>query len=152
MGRIGYPVAGAPAGTGFTTAWDSNVGVSMGALQLAGNSRAYLTDPRGRYVKLDLRGKTLRFTVDASNVPCSCNAALYFVSMTGPYCDIQSTPACTEIDLFEGNQAAIQATVHTKTGLGGDGSCNQWGCTVNWGNCKAVGLELPRSLAGFSPA
>jgi hypothetical protein len=49
-------------------------------------------------------------------------------------CDIQSTPSCTELDLFEANSHAVQATVHTQRGLGGDGTCNQWGCTVNWGN------------------
>ena len=53
--------------------------------------------------------------------------------------DIQTKPACAEIDLFEGNLAAVQATVHTRTGVGGDGSCNQWGCAVNWGNFPIAG-------------
>ena len=49
-------------------------------------------------------------------------------------CDIQSNNWCTELDLFEGNQQSAQATVHTRRGNGGDGTCNQWGCAVNWGN------------------
>ena len=83
------------------------------------------------YQALNLLGKTLRFTADVSNVPCSNNAALYFVSMSGTspdgYCDIQTSPSCTEIDVFEANVGAIQATIHTQRGLGGDGTCNQWG-------------------------
>ena len=105
---------------------------------MAGNSRAYLVeDVQGdwdAYERLDLRGKTMAFTADVSQVSCSCNAALYLVAMSGQYCDIQSTPACTELDIFEANSQAFQATVHTKVGLGGDGTCNQWGCAVNWGN------------------
>ena len=89
--------------------------------------------PQPLYQLIDLRGMTLRFTVDVSKVPCSTNAALYFVRMgeSAKYCDIQTHPACAEIDLFEGNRMAIQSTVHTKTGLGGDGSCNQWGCVCS---------------------
>ena len=50
------------------------------------------------------------------------------------YCDIQTPNSCTEIDLFEANSHSIQATVHTRRGFGGDSTCNQWGCAVNWGN------------------
>ena len=46
------------------------------------------------------------------------------------------TPACAEMDVFEANQAAIQATMHTESGSDwkSDGSCNRAGCYVNWGN------------------
>ena len=103
-----------------------------GAVRLVDNSRAYLLhDSRhaGMYERFDLRGKIMQFTVDVSQVACSCNAALYLVAMTHGYCDIQSRGnPCTELDLFEANSHAIQATVHTERGEGGDGSCNQWGC------------------------
>ena len=76
-------------------------------LLLRGNQRAYLIGSRGepphrrdatwetlRYDKLSLLGKTLRMTIDVSNVGCGCNAALYLVAMPdtpdhdGPsYCD-----------------------------------------------------------------
>ena len=87
---------------------------------------------------VDLRGQTLRFTIDVSNVPCGCNAALYFVAMRAPaseqwasYCDILTTPSCVEIDLFEGNAGAIQSTIHTTTGEVTDSEhCNAWGCSV----------------------
>jgi hypothetical protein len=51
------------------------------------------------------------------------------------YCDIQETDgsACLEIDLFEGSRKAFQSTIHTSTGTGSDGTCNQWGCYANWG-------------------
>ena len=116
--------------------WGNGAQVAGDAITLSGNNRLYLKDGGG-YAHIDLRGKTLRFTVDVSRVPCSCNAALYLVSMpfpNGGYCDIQTQPSCTELDLFEANSHSIQATVHTRRGYGGDGTCNQWGCAVNWGN------------------
>ena len=130
------------------------------ALRLDGNSRAFLiaNSTAGEagardFERVDLRGKTLRMTVDVSHVPCSCNAALYLVRMSkGPtsnYCDIQSVPSCTELDLLEANTHAVQSTVHTSLGLGGDGSCNQWGCAVNWGNWKlTAGGQRTRALFG----
>ena len=92
-----------------------------------------------RFERFDLRGRTLRFTVDLSHVPCGTLAALYFVAgNTGQhadvYCDMHTPEPCTEIDLFEGNKWALQTTVHTRTGSGPDGTCNEWGCTVNVGN------------------
>lgn len=83
------------------------------------------------YRKLDLLGKALSFTVDLSEVPCGCNAAIYLVQMDAPvgersnYCDIQGFDSdfdevepCTEIDLLEGNAKAVQATLHTTKGRG----------------------------------
>ncbi len=86
-----------------------------------------------------------------SKVACSTNAALYFVRMgeQSDYCDIQTKPACAEIDLFEGNVGAIQSTVHTRVGFGGDGSCNQWGCAVNWGNFPSVNGISTASMYGL---
>ena len=133
-----YPIAFDGSATTFFEAesWGDGAQVAGDAITLRGNNRLYLKDVGG-YAHIDLRGKTLRFTADVSRVPCSCNAALYLVSMqypNGGYCDIQTQPSCTEIDLFEANSHSIQATVHTRRGYGGDGTCNQWGCAVNWGN------------------
>jgi len=111
-----------------------------------------------RYEKFDLLGKSLSFTIDLSEVPCGCNAAVYLVKMDAPtsggsaYCDIQgyddkSIGACTELDLIEGNQKALQATLHTAQGKGSDGRCNQDGCASNWGRDKATDAAygLPRT-------
>ena len=38
-------------------------------------------------------------------------------------CDMQTTPACVEIDVFEGNYASVQTTVHTSLGSERDGTC-----------------------------
>ena len=124
-------------------AWSRGISAEGSTLKLRGNNRAFLrADYRAgsgsHFMRFDLRGKTLKFTVDLSHVPCSTNAALYFVAMersvAAEYCDIQSSPPCTEIDTFEANIGALQVTVHTKTGTGGDGTCNQWGCGVNLGH------------------
>jgi hypothetical protein len=130
--------------------WSESVSVLHGdSIRLAGNNRAYLIQGND-WAHLDLRGKTLRFTADVSRVPCSCNAALYFVSMgskrhNAQYCDINTDPPCVEIDVFEGNRATIQTTIHTQAGEVADGACNQWGCTVNWGNYPrtASGVKTP---------
>ena len=141
---------------GFDVAYGDVKAVTEGVLELHGNGRAYLVEnakqSHSRYLKLDLRGKALHFTADMSKVPCSVNAALYFVKMDGEspagYCDIQTTPSCLEIDVFEANVGAIQATVHTQRGVGGDGTCNQWGCAVNWGNYELVRGDATNSERG----
>ena len=71
--------------------WSSSVTDSGNALGLAGNSRGYLTSSAdGGLLRFNLLSKILRFTADVSRVPCSVNAALYFVDMAGAYCDIQT--------------------------------------------------------------
>lgn len=149
---IPFPIAGRPrAGFAAPYGGDRMQSLPGGGIRMAGDARAYLVeDWQGHpdaFEMLDLRGKTLSFTADVSGVACSCNAALYLVAMQpyADYCDIQSTPHCLEFDLFEANSQAIQATVHTKVGVGGDGTCNQWGCAVNWGN-------FPTTAAGLRSA
>lgn len=111
-----------------------------------------------KYVRLDLRRHTLRFTVDLSGVQCDCAACLYLSLMPDPsdttgdnYCGIR-TPhggpggqVCTEIDLMEANVKAIQTTVHTEEGLQPDGTCNEVGCMVNWGNESTAAGGMPTS-------
>ena len=106
------------------------------------NSRAYLyvehSTGKSNPVPIDLRGRTLRFTIDVSHVPCGCIAALYFVAMRAPadkqwasYCDILSTPSCVEIDILESNVATVQTTIHTTTEEEYSAEhCNAWGCNV----------------------
>jgi len=53
-----------------------------GALQLAISPTAGADEPFG-YYQWQLLGTTLSYTVDLSNVSCSCNSALYLVSMPG---------------------------------------------------------------------
>ena len=120
---------------------------SLSTFELAQNVRGYMVaDYRSHewsqisYEKLDLLGKTLSYTVDVSEVDCGCNAALYLVAMDKPtsfssgYCDIQSAgDNCLEIDLMEANRKAFQTTLHSQTGTGFNGDCNQYGCSYNWG-------------------
>ena len=141
-----------PYGEGHDTGV-SGRGVSAagdGAVRLTGDARAYLMNRHG-YERLDLRGRTVRVTLDVSRVPCSSAATFYFTEMTrDQYCDVQSWPGwCTEIDVFEANTHAIQATVHTQRGEGGDRTCNQWGCGVNWGR---YGHTRPAAQGGLSTA
>ena len=140
------------------------------ALTLCGGARAYfaadLSDassgeqPRGwshlRYEQLKLRGRSLRFTADLSRVGCGCVAALYLVDMPGRpdatqqrsgYCDAlprrSGSGACIEIDLLEANSYGAHASLHTRAGRDADGSCNEAGCTVNWGNRSASAAGVP---------
>uniref|UniRef100_A0A7S2G673 cellulose 1,4-beta-cellobiosidase (non-reducing end) n=1 Tax=Haptolina brevifila TaxID=156173 RepID=A0A7S2G673_9EUKA len=129
--------------------YEGEISGSGHSLTVRGNVRTYWVKDvekhdwsQIRYKALDLRGKSLRFTADVSRVGCACNAALYLVGMpsgghggSSGYCDIQGVGdrECLEIDLLEGNRKAIQTTLHTQTGKKADGTCNQYGCAVNWG-------------------
>ena len=104
-----------------------------------------------------LLGKQLSYTVDLSRVGCSCNAALYFISMPGfnasssepdPrgnfYCganagkpSINTSAAggrgnyCPELDVLEANRFAAQSTPHicngTNRGSGFYPMCDWYG-------------------------
>ena len=141
-----------PTPEGFAEESSGIMNGSYSNLILKGNVRAYWTTDDTQhtwssieYKKLNLLGKSLRFTVDVAQVGCACNAALYLVAMgsTGSsdgsgYCDIQGVGGrtCTEIDLLEGNVKAVQSTLHTQLGQECDGTCNQYGCAVNWGKAN----------------
>ena len=114
-----------------------------GALQLAATSTAGAGEPYG-YFQWSLLGNELSYTVDLSNVGCSCNAALYFVSMPGYnrsstsihpdplqsyYCGANAgKPSrntsnatgrgnyCPEMDVLEANKFAAQSTPHICNG------------------------------------
>ena len=78
--------------------WSGGVERASRGVRLLGNSRAVLVRSGTSKAHLNLLGKTLRFTVDVSRVPCGVNAAFYFVSSrelewhnaVGEYCDINS--------------------------------------------------------------
>ena len=67
------------------------------------------------------------------------------------YCDIRyGRPApCVEIDLFEGNRHAAQAALHTRVGVGVEGTCNADGCLGNVGRSEVTaGGERAAALYG----
>lgn len=81
------------------------------------------------YTRFKLLGKSLSYTIDLSGVGCSCNAALYWVSMPGIgqdglpatgsmgnyYCDANQVGGvwCWELDTIEANMYAMQVAPHT---------------------------------------
>ena len=119
---------------GFNVHYGSVDAPEDGTIELRGNTRAYLVADRhnqhSEYQHIDMRGKTLSFTADMSKVPCSVNAALYFVQMDGyhpdGYCDIQTENSCTEIDVFEANVRAPCMRVHSRKPLRASLSLAGW--------------------------
>jgi hypothetical protein len=67
-----------------------------------------------------LLGKTLRATVDVSQVGCGCVAGFFlYEGDRDPYCDASGSwpgkvERCGEIDLFEGNKFSWHSTLHNK--------------------------------------
>lgn len=80
----------------------------------------------GRYEPLRLLGGSIAFTVNVSQIGCSCIGAVYLVSMPAmsaagervlnpeSYCDAVGWNGypCPELDLFEGNRFAMTSTLH----------------------------------------
>lgn len=124
--------------TGGTAQTQPHVDVEMNKTVLNHGARVYLgsecrdTFEDNMYYQFKLMDKTIKYTVDLSNVGCGCNAAFYLVSMpaynsknvTDPstskdyYCDankVHKTSGfyCPEIDLFEANTHNIHITPHT---------------------------------------
>lgn len=103
------------------------------------------------YFKFNLLGKTLRYTVDLSNVGCGVVATLYFSAMGRPnqgdpnYCDISADAGgCFELDIMEANSRGYEVSLHTRTGRDFDGSCNEMGCSTNMGRYPFT-IERPRA-------
>ena len=109
--------------------------VNGSSVTLHGGGRAYLGDtdsdtffPHSFY-QVPLLGKSLSFDVDIKDVGCSCNGALYFVSMPGYnaaeqpdpgeqqdyYCDANMVGGtfCPEMDAMEANKFAMASVIHT---------------------------------------
>ena len=67
------------------------ISTADGVLRVRGNSRIFLVQDYTavsswddiEYVRFDMLGKTLRYTVDVSRVQCLCDAALMFSYMVG---------------------------------------------------------------------
>lgn len=154
--------------TGFLAEpWGTqDISTSDGVLRVRGNSRLFLVEDytaghwdHHRYVRFDLRGKTLSFTADVSRVQCNCDGALYLSHMDPPsaerssnYCGIMTDDArqdgepCLEIDLMEASAKAFHTALHTTRGrVAGDGTCNDFGCTVNVGNRSLTRSGVPAS-------
>ena len=133
-------------------ALDHGAGMSVreGRLRIAGEARAYLVrdfKQRGwshhAYLRFDLTDP-LTFDLDLNEVPCGCVASIYLVKMKDPtlrhsnYCDaaVSLIPGlgdetCTELDLVEANQNALQSAIHTQTGTissFGSKQCDRYGC------------------------
>lgn len=109
--------------------------VNGSRITLARGGRVYLGDSSSGTISINsfymmpLLGKRLTFDVDMSNVGCSCNGALYFVSMPAYnsaqqpvpgengeyYCDANDVGGvyCPEMDVMEANKYAMASTAHT---------------------------------------
>eukprot|EP01084_Bolivina_argentea_P054232 99475_1 len=118
-----------------------------GQVQIAANGSA--TYSPYMFMEYKLSGKTLSYTTDLSSVGCSCNSALYLVTMPGYgsngqpnpgkggdyYCDANDVNGewCWEIDVQEANKYVTAATPHQcyqKPG-GYISSCDRGGCGTN---------------------
>ena len=113
----------------------SNVQINGTRITLTAGGRIYLGDSSSDTITADsfynmpLLGKRLKFDVDLSAVGCSCNGALYFITMPGYnsgqqpepgkngeyYCDAQGKIGlyCPEMDVMEANKFAMASTAHT---------------------------------------
>ncbi len=91
-----------------------------------------------------LKGKTLKFTSDISQIGCSCNTGMFLMSGTvdpGKYgnyhCDATMINGefCWEMEIMEANRFAMQSTAHTCDQLPGKDSkisqCDHNGCGTN---------------------
>ena len=121
-----------------------------GNLRLGGQTRGALVHDfkqrgwsRHKYLRFDLSVAPLVFSIDVSNVPCGCVAAVYLVKMRDPslgrsnYCDAAGSlipglngEPCLEMDIVEANENGLQSALHTETGGGtfGSGRCDRFGC------------------------
>lgn len=124
-------------------------------LRWGGETRAFLAEKRrddmpvNNYFNFTLLNKELSYDIDLSAVGCSCNAALFFVSMPGHhpngsiahgdmnpyYCDANEIGGvwCWEHDTIEGNKHTMATTPHTCDAPPGKytSSCHKEGCRVN---------------------
>lgn len=101
------------------------------------------------YARFRLLGKSLAYQIDLSHVGCSCNAALYWVSMPGYdelgkpnpgemgnyYCDANQVGGvwCWEMDSIEANMHTMQVAPHICSAPPGHhiSSCDKAGARRN---------------------
>merc|ERR1712123_383386 len=119
----------------------ANIYVGDNAFTLNGNSRMYFAtwgvdgyDP-GAFWQTDLMNKVFSYSVDVSNVGCSCNAAAYFINMPGNnagdgdyYCDANfgNNIWCPEYDTFDRN--GCQTNIFN---IDSNLMCPEDRCTIN---------------------
>lgn len=109
--------------------------VSGRSVTLRGGGRAYIAKSADDQMNpdffddFDLKGSTVTYTVDLSQVGCSCNAAFYTSQMPGHKWDGSSDPTdggdyycdanrvggeyCPEMDILESNKYTFATTPHT---------------------------------------
>jgi len=153
------PVPGAGPRAGWVADHGTVVLDDAGStVTLRGDTRAYLVEDftqttwdRHKYVRLDLHDGPLTIELDMSGVPCGCLACVYAVAMKDPsndqpnYCDMALSVGpglhggpCTEVDLIEANELAMQSAIHTESGGAfGVGRCNRHGCFARAGSPSA---------------
>lgn len=124
-------------------------------LKWGGEVRGFLAEhktdemPVSNYYNFTLLNKEISYDIDLSSVGCSCNAALFFVTMPGYsqdgsvaqgdenpfYCDANKIGGvwCWEHDTIEGNMHTMATTPHVCNAPPGDyiDSCDRIGCAVN---------------------
>ena len=110
------------------------------------------------FVEYNLLNKTVSFTVDLSDIECSCNAALFFTSQPAigangePIAGTQGTYSCDanhgngelcwEMDNMEANKYALQVTPHQCNSAPGTyiSECDGAGCGTNLYNINNKGI------------
>lgn len=134
---------------------NSTTGGHSITMKWGGETRAFVVDkpiddmPVDNYVGFTLLNKELSYDVDISTVGCSCNAALFFVSLPGYnsdgsvahgdynpyYCDANDIGGvwCWEHDTIESNKYTMTTTPHKCSSAAGGyiASCDKGGCGTN---------------------
>lgn len=172
LGAFNISVDGVPMRFyAVSQAWQGrffNASADGASVSLTAGGRFYVASERmptpgalvpGSYWQAPLLGRELSYTVNLAAVGCSCNAALYFVSMPGHnasdpaaadapdptnggdfYCGANAGKSpgnnyCPEMDILEANRYAMQVTPHecngTNRGEGFYDMCDWRGCFAN---------------------
>lgn len=156
-----------------------NVVVTPTSITLSGGGHAYFGNSSSNtlspnsYFLMPLLGNTFTFTVDMSQVGCSCNGALYAVSMPAYnsaqqlvpgnngeyYCDANKVGGtfCPEMYIMEANKYAMASTAHTCQYVPPHyyPSCDRGGCGKNvldadyngYGPGKTIDTNKPFTLS-----
>ena len=151
-----FPLAGSPLRAGFVAEGSGGsqllTSAVSGMLQLRGNDvRSYLVSDysRGRnsYFRIDLRGRTLSFILDVSQVSCGCVASLSLLRLDDGAASSGPSVAghTTRLELLQANRGGVQAEafrtprsaaqytcVQTQPGGHLSGHRAEIGCAVNW--------------------